>query len=190
MTMRISGVNVDPFTHGESVASASDELLTTCRVMVVKPFNECKCIAERCLEAERITCEVHSVEPTRSYVGNPEAYAGHFVHAWQQLETFINVEHDIAPWPGALIDLWHCPNQWCYYRYPKQNSRPSAPGIGCMKFGEHLLKAMPQSWENWGNLPWWDLDAGILDDIKSFGVLGHEHHPSVAHARRSPGVAL
>ena len=32
--------------------------------------------------------------------------------AWAQRKTFINFEHDVVPFPGAIQELLNCPRSW------------------------------------------------------------------------------
>lgn len=185
MTTRVTGINVDPFEE-EVKTPAKSDLLHLCRVVVTKPY-ERACIAEQCLAVEGIAVDVNVVEPSSSYAECPEAYAGILAALWQDGQEFINLEHDVAPWPGALTDLWSCPNPFCYYRYPSWPQGRLTVGIGCMKFGQAVLDKIPHSWEDWGNIPWWDLDGALVSDILEAGFERHEHSPPVAHVRRQMG---
>jgi hypothetical protein len=180
MTQRVSGVQ-DPFDNEGQIVYPEPKQL--CKVMIVKPYAG-ECPAELCLEIEGIAFDLWIVDPTNNYSGHPEAYASHLVNAWQAGEEFINVEHDVAPWPGALEQMWHCDAEFCYFQYPMFPPGRHGSGIGCCKFGQSLIEALPHSWEDWGNVPWWDLDAAIISELKVAGIDRHEHLPYVAHARR------
>lgn len=180
MTLRMSGVGMPYLSFLPKPTPRK-----VCRVLITKPYADA-CVAERCLEVEGVTFDVESVPPSTDYSQQPEAYAGRLVKAWQDRIGFINLEHDVAPWPGALDQLWLCPEPFCFFRYPAPNGQLVA-GIGCAKFGQDLLDAIPNSWEDWGTVPWWDLDGAIVSDILSAGFIGHEHGPPVAHVRRPMG---
>src|SRR5688500_11449270 len=46
----------------------------------------------------------------------PHSFGALIVSLWEK-GGFILVEHDIAPWPGALDFIRLCPNDLCVYRY-------------------------------------------------------------------------
>lgn len=162
------------------------------KVLTVKPFEEA-CAAELCLRLEDIEPDVRVVTPYRpadretvNYGMHPEQYASHFVEMWQAGKEFINVEYDIAPWPGSIREMHHCTSALCCYRYLYPSNVPQrlSNGFGCMKFGQSVLDYIPVSWENWGAVSWWDLDGAILSDIKEAGFTVHEHFPFVAHVKQ------
>ena len=181
MTHRVSGLTLDPFDNAMRVAMGQPRILGD--ILIVNPSND-KCIAETCLEVEGIHYNTYNIDPSSNYGQQPETYAGILTDCWQKGETFINIEHDIAPWPGAIESLFTCNEPFCYYKYPSWPRGTMQSGIGCVKFGAVLLSNIPDSWENWGNVPWWDLDGALIGDLKSHGYLGHEHVPGVAHVRK------
>lgn len=184
MTTRVTGVDVDPFKDVARIRQP--EPFHLCRVVITKPYTQMS-VAEKCLAVEGIAHRVNVVEPSRTYAERPEAYAGMLAALWQDGREFINLEHDVAPWPGALIDLWSCPQPFCYFCYPSWSQGHLTAGLGCMKFGQRVLDRIPNSWEDWGNVPWWDLDGAIVSDVIEAGFEGHVHSPPVAHVRRPMG---
>src|SRR5262245_25598563 len=46
-------------------------------------------------------------------VNGPHDYGDSLMKAWELGETFINLEQDVAPWPGALSQMWSCASWWC-----------------------------------------------------------------------------
>jgi hypothetical protein len=181
MTIRVSGLKLDPYDNATRVAMGKPRILGN--ILIVNPTND-KCIAETCLEVEGIECTVRNIEPSSNYGQQPETYAGILATYWQCGNTFVNIEHDIAPWPGAIESLFDCRFPYCYYKYPSWPRGTMQSGIGCMKFNYRLLSAISSSWENWGNVPWWDLDGALIGDLKSEGYEGHQHFPGVAHVRK------
>lgn len=181
MTQRVSGVKTDPFVvEGEVEVQEPQEL---CSIVITKPFNG-SCVAERCLEVEGIVHGVCTIRQSWDYGHQPEAYAGVLAMYWAAGEEFINLEYDVAPWPGAMHQLWACPEAFCHFSYPGFPLGRSVEGIGCTKFGQAVIEAIPNSWEDWGNVPWWDLDGAIISEVKAAGFERHEHLPNVAHVRR------
>lgn len=76
------------------------------------------------------------------------AYTDFLQSRWDEGEAFINVEHDIVPWPGSLTAMKYCPCDWCFYGY--------IPGIDCVenncapfgavKFSSRLIAQTPNIW--------------------------------------------
>jgi hypothetical protein len=164
------------------------------RVLIVKPYSE-RCSAESCLYGEGIVPEVKVIGP--SWARNeglngqhPEAYAGHISSMWQEGEEFINIEHDMAPWPGAIESLHECPEPLCHFRYPYWPPGYLTTGIGCFKFGQVVIDELPDAWEDWEMVYWWNLDGAILTYLRNAGFKRHEHLPSIAHVRRSMGAVI
>jgi hypothetical protein len=47
------------------------------------------------------------------------SYGRYFRERWDEGKTFINVEHDTAFWPGALEEIWDCPEPLCIFGHGK-----------------------------------------------------------------------
>lgn len=103
-------------------------------------------------------------------------YGDTLQRAWDAGEPFINVEHDIVPWPGALEALWRCPDQppWCGYRYPLGYSGLLEDSLGCVC----IRPTRSVAWNLKGIL-WNQLDAAIFRAMRP--NQWHEHRPPVAH---------
>lgn len=128
-----------------------------------------------------------------------EAYTyGETMHRyWQMGDTFINVEHDIVPYPGALEALDECEHEFCGYDYPIGHAGILGPGrgsaLGCVKFDRKLMQDYPNLSRPWRYIPWNQLDAGIFTSLKDkipnptivntrwTHFCWHEHLPPVAH---------
>lgn len=182
---RVSGIDLDPFVEQQSLELGNLRVIG--QVVIAKPFDGV-CAAERCMNIEGIVAETRQLQPSRNYGENPEAYAGILVEMWQRGSSFVNLEHDIAPWPGAIEELFDCEKPLCCYAYPTWPRGRQTIGIGCMKFGQAVIEKIPQSWEDWGACAWWDLDGAMISDIKAAEFIPHIHLPSVAHVRRPMGA--
>jgi hypothetical protein len=159
---------------------------TICHINIVKPYED-KCPAELALATEGINCDVTVVEETHSYTDKAAyAYVDHLVSIWDRHEPFINLEHDVAPWPGALDELWNCSEQFCRFRYPVFPPGRLVKGIGCVKFGFDVVNTVTS--DDWIDLAWWDLDGQIISSVKGAGFQIHEHNPPVAHVRLRPFI--
>lgn len=116
-----------------------------------------------------------------------DAYTGLLLGLWAQGETFVLVEHDIVPWPGAIEDLWGCPQPWCGFPYPFMGGMHN--GLGCCKFGASLVVDHPSTiadtlTESNNVHPrghWCNLDDRITRQLHRRGVTKHPHLPTVGH---------
>lgn len=94
---------------------------------------------------------------------------------WAEGEPFILVEHDILPWPGALLEMWECERAWCafpYYIFGEMRTQ-----LGCTKFDPAKLGACPLPDEpiHWSRLDW-AVITGLIER-----ETGHLHGPAVTH---------
>src|SRR5215216_621829 len=142
------------------------------RVIVASPTKEC--IAHWALDAERIDHEVHVCYGDNGY--------GELLSAlWALAESFILVEHDIAPWPGAITRLKNCNQQWCAYQYPLNFDLVAA--LGCTKFTSELIATTWTISSRWAETHWGALDGLVVHRLQLAGHKPHLHSPPVAHAR-------
>lgn len=101
---------------------------------------------------------------------------------WKRQESFIIVEHDVVPWPGAIYSMLDCPEQWCAYSYPR------APGdlieaLGCIFIDESLIKENVDLHKYWNHVAWNQLDGAVISQLLRVGYKPHVHTPPVAHAK-------
>lgn len=130
-------------------------------------------VAHRALTAE-------GVEHTEHVVG--DGYGELLADYWT--EGFVVVEHDVAPWTGAIAQLAECGRDWCMFRYPKQGELTR--GLGCTKFSDRLVRAHPDLPDSWRGTDWRDLDGAVGTAVRSAtGSQPCFHGPPVAHARRA-----
>lgn len=98
---------------------------------------------------------------------------------WREGETFVIVEQDILPWPGAIEELFYCPGQWCSCSYPYGG----APGIyhmlGCTKISSQLMLNTPHLWDT--PVHWSQCDVHLRDGALSMGQEPHPHRPPAIH---------
>ena len=104
------------------------------------------------------------------------AYDRFFRSIWAEGESFIIVEHDILPWPGATQQLWGCPEPWCGFPYMVKGSLNAY--LGCVKFDPSRLGECPLPDEA---LLWSKLDMQIITRLSERGFHGHLHEPAVVH---------
>ena len=103
------------------------------------------------LPRHRLAADQHYPRFTVQYVdvsASPREYTLHLQRCWTPPETFVNCEHDIVPWPGAIADLLACPQPWCAFGYlPYLDITTSAPNLGLAKFTDTFIGATPRVWQ-------------------------------------------
>src|SRR5262245_35332543 len=144
------------------------------RVVVAAIDNDCP--AHLALRAEGVAHDVLQCDGRFGY--------GEWLSIlWRSGDGFILIEHDIAPWVGAIAQLMDCPRDWCAFRYPK-GGRPIR-ALGCVKFSTSLVRALPDLPEQWGQCPWQELEGRVLPPVAEFLLKSVcKHSPPVAHVRR------
>lgn len=121
------------------------------------------------------------VEITDTYT-----YRQYWWDRWADGQSFINVEHDVVPWPGALDALWDCPQDWCAYGYhPNDNFDGSQTGpinlfpyLGCVKFSGTLIASTRCDRLN----DWLTIDCDLAKSLTNAGYTPHQHRPAVTNA--------
>lgn len=130
--------------------------------------------------ATKLNLQMQGLEPRyeqlNSALDADYAYDKLFRNLWAQGEPFILVEHDILPWPGALVDLWKCECAWGAFQYFIFGELRSQ--LGCVKFDPTRLGACPLSDElvHWSRLDW-----SVITGLVNRGQTGHLHGPPVTH---------
>jgi hypothetical protein len=120
-------------------------------------------------------------EPIVFHCEHDSSYYRLVRNLWHDGETFIIVEHDIIPWPGAVTILDQCSQPWCLNPYNNQTDG----SLGCTKFGKTLLTQYPDALDEpffrHYDKSWAMLDGYVYDKLTSLGVDRHIHKPNVAH---------
>src|ERR1035437_5408929 len=114
-------VTLDPVTgerHGQEL----------CRIIIPKPYPG-MCVAECALSTEGLSYEVVELNPQ-----GPWCYAALLARLWRERVYFTIVEHDVAPWPGAIVALSQCGHPYCTYRYAHPPGAMRIQALGCTKF--------------------------------------------------------
>jgi hypothetical protein len=120
------------------------------------------------------------------------AYAGLLQQLWTAGQTFALVEHDIVIRPEVLDGLADCDRPWCAYAYQLRGQLHA--GLGCVKFGADLLRAMPHAVSTtWAEQTlvhpaghWCNLDDRLSRVLRRAGVAQHVHTPPVEHLAPTP----
>lgn len=141
------------------------------------------CTAHLALQAE-------GVEHEERVCKGDTGYAALLAEAWRAGRGFVVVEHDVAPWMGAVAQLVGCGRDWCMFRYPKYGGALTR-GLGCAKFSDRLIHDYPDLSDAWQDTDWRVLDGAVGGAVAE--VLRAEvdrfplcfHGPPVAHARRA-----
>jgi hypothetical protein len=111
----------------------------------------------------------------------PHAYGDSLTGFWERGEGFINLEADVAPWPGALTELWYCPEPWCALPiivHDAINER----NLGVMKFSSSFIAHHPDVWRTYPRnaiFDWRSLDAWLYEQLRP--QLPHRHLPPALH---------
>jgi hypothetical protein len=111
-------------------------------------------------------------------------YGDSLARLWAKGEPFINLEGDTAPWPGALTQMWKCPEPWCVLPY-LIHQVINANGIGCVKFSAEFIASCPDVWRNYPRndvFDWRSLDAWLLHTVEPRRP--HIHFPPALHMNR------
>lgn len=123
-----------------------------------------------------------------------EAYYQLLAELWAAGETFAIVEHDIVVGPETLNQLADCYSDWCVAPYPYFVGL--YPGLGCMKFGDTLLRRWPQALQEVGEMAdgthprrhWCRLDAWLCDRFLQSHNENRCVHEQVGHVRNTAAI--
>jgi hypothetical protein len=121
------------------------------------------------------------------------AYNNYLEKVWDKGGAFINMEHDIVPWPGAIQVLMQCPYPWCTFGYnpgSEIDARSHASMFGLVRFLPHMMHYLPEVWRDrkrkvWP-VPWRGMDTHFFDYATERNFYPHQHFPSVLNA--NPGI--
>lgn len=126
--------------------------------------------------------DYHPVETSGEY-----GYNNYFKKRWEEGKTFINLEQDIVPYPGAIKALWDCPKEWCVYDFHLachwarnlENEKVGVP-IGCVKISSSLITKTVGIWDD--PVEWVYCEQNLTKKLVDAGFKAHQHHPSVVNA--------
>lgn len=124
--------------------------------------------------------DYHPVETAKD---DDFSYSKYFKQRWEAKETFINIEHDVVVWPGAIEAIWNCEREWCVYHghLPNHRTEPNLEnavnGIPmlCMKIAKELIEKTPGLWDE--PIIWYECEKRMI----SCGVKPHQHFPGVVN---------
>lgn len=108
---------------------------------------------------------------------NDYTYGRTLKRLWEEGERFINIEHDIVPWPGACEHIWQCTLGHCVYPYPIGYSGKLGGSLGMIMLDPNVWQGKNLA-EGWDETKWNYLDAAVYGSLKP---KPHRHMPPVAH---------
>lgn len=119
--------------------------------------------------------------------GDDNAYYRHMKRVWEVGEDFINMEHDIVPWPGAIDELLDCQRPWCFFgfqdRLPDLVRDADTAMFGLVRFRASIMRELPSIWKTPEPLHWRQLDLHFFEHaFRRHAVAPHQHWPSVLNA--------
>lgn len=110
-------------------------------------------------------------------------YGDSLKQLWDRGEGFINLEHDVAPWPGALTEIWGCSANWCMVPIILHGAR-NETNFGCVKWNDHFLKITKGIWDKYPRndvFDWRSLDTWFYQTMKEAKTRPHVHPPCALH---------
>ncbi len=115
---------------------------------------------------------------------DPEGYYQMLSRAWRHGQTFILIEQDKIPAPGAVSELWDCPEPWCSFPVSMRGTVETSPypSLSCTKFDAVLMEADPflmldvgEVDFGFGEREWSRLDMGVSAHLEMTGFRCHWH---------------
>ena len=99
-------------------------------------------------------------------------YGDSLARLWEKGESFINLEHDVAPWPGALTQMWECDHLWCALPLIVHGC-VNETNLGCVKFTRDFMKMYPDVWRDYPRndiFDWRSLDSWLYQKVAGVGT--------------------
>jgi len=145
---------------------------------IICPYTKLNQVTEFALRTE------HRYDVEFVNVSNSDyAYFNLVYKLWEEKETFVIIEHDIVPWPGALKKIYWCPRPLCIYLAPHGMGENSySLGWGISKYSKKLIKDHPfHLHDSKLTREWHHLDGELVTRLIENGTQLHIHHPPVLH---------
>lgn len=115
----------------------------------------------------------------------PHGYGDALAELWRKAKSFINLEHDVAPWPGALTEMWECREPWCAMPLIVHQC-VNDTNLGCVKFGAQFMAANPTLWDSYPRndiYDWRSLDSWLYSKVAP--QFHHRHRPAALHVNEA-----
>lgn len=150
-----------------------------------------------------LALRAEGLDPVEVIVEGDYGYGNILSEWWERRTGFVLVEHDVAPFPGAVAALWACTAPVCAHQYASGGVFDHA--LGCTKFSPWLCQVYPDAPEGgrglekkpWREMHWMQMDGAVYHSIESLGIfmrpsvdtrhpkeqVVHMHYPAVAHVR-------
>lgn len=134
---------------------------------------------------EATTFALQGYNPIYVKMEKQESYLEFLKQRWKEGESFINVEHDVVPWIGAIDELIDCKFTWCAYGYKIKESIEFTPYFGCVKFTSQLIHLLPEIWNDREKISkdWNTLDMFMEKYARDHGIKVHQHFPAVHNVK-------
>ena len=135
-----------------------------------------------------LTADGRDPEYVRVGPGTDSAYFELLRAVWAKGESFIVVEHDLVPYPGAIAELEECDQPWCGKPY-SLSTGVAGSCLGCTRFSAELLRAEPDAIEKTvilrqdvtARFHWSRLDSRLREVLEERGYFFHSHWPAIDH---------
>jgi hypothetical protein len=122
---------------------------------------------------------IQFIQPELVRVGADDSYWRMLRDAWQDGREFFVVEQDVMVWPGSIVTLSSCPQDWC--TLPTLcHGRIITTTFGCVKFSARMIERNPGIWDRIDRT-WCYLDAHLSEDMGWPFIMPHAHYPAAAH---------
>ena len=141
---------------------------------VVVPCIDLHPVIPEVLESEGVIARYFDV------AGDDEAYWSVLCAMWAETETFIVLQDDKIPMPGAISAIHECSSLWCaYHALASNGEEPSMPSLSCAKFDGALMSQFPRlmvenvGMKGYGQIPprhHYHVDRAINDELTLRGL--------------------
>jgi len=122
------------------------------------------------------------------------SYIKYFQDRWREGESFINCEHDVVFWCGAVAELERCPYHWCAFGLQESDSFKDGrtASFNLMLFSDTFIELYPDIWDEVleerikgsTDYPLWHGLDYLLTKImrEKYYIYCHQHYPYIINA--------
>jgi hypothetical protein len=120
-----------------------------------------------------------------------DSYINYFLDRWREGESFINCEHDVVFWCGAIESLESCQEEWCAFGTDNGLFFNGAlPTLNLMKCSDTFIERFQDVWEDvkgrylpHGRRQWSGLDRWLNGQVT---IVCHQHFPQILNVKYKP----